>query len=114
MKGNREKLYSVTKNSNGQVSSLCKVSTEADISVRRRPYTSKSCLQFHKTIVTIEYGKSVEKMDFFSACSLLLRREAKKVQSCFTRQSQARVLGTTICEDKRKHKAGSFTKPLRE
>ena len=29
--------------------------------MRRRPYTCKSCPQFHKTIVTIEYGKSVEK-----------------------------------------------------
>ena len=61
MKGNRGKLYSVTKNSEGQVSSLCKVSSEADISVRRRPYACKSCPQFHKTIVTIEYGKSIEK-----------------------------------------------------
>ena len=61
MKGNREKLYSVTKNSDGQVSSLCMVSSEVDISVRRRPYTCKSCPHFHKTIVTIEYGKSIEK-----------------------------------------------------
>ena len=61
MKGNKEKLYSVTKNSNGQVSSLCKVSSEADISVRRRLYTCKSCPQFHKTIVTIDSAKSIEK-----------------------------------------------------
>ena len=61
MKGNREKLYSVTKNSDGQVSSLCKVSSEADTSVRRRPYTCKSCPHFHKTTVTIEYRKSIEK-----------------------------------------------------
>ena len=51
MTGNREKLYSVTKNLDGQVSSLCKVSSEADISVRRRPYTCKSYPQFHKTIL---------------------------------------------------------------
>lgn len=50
----------------------------------------------------------------FSACSLLLGREAKKVQSCFTRQSQARILGATMCEDKRKHKVESGTEPLRE
>ena len=61
MKGNREKLYCVTKNLEGQVSLLRKVSSEADISVRRRPYICKSCPEFHKTIVTIEYGKSIEK-----------------------------------------------------
>lgn len=61
MKGNRAKLYCVTKNLEGQVSSLCKVSSEADISVRRRPYICKSCPEIHKTIVTIEYGNSIEK-----------------------------------------------------
>ena len=61
MKGNREKLYCDTKNLEGQVSLLRKVSSEADISVRRRTYICKSCPEFHKTIVTIEYGKSIEK-----------------------------------------------------
>ena len=61
MKGNREKLYCVTKNFEGQVSLLYKVSSEADISVRRRPYICKSCPEFHKIIVTIEYGKSIDK-----------------------------------------------------
>ena len=50
----------------------------------------------------------------FSACSLVQGSEAKKVQSCFTWQSQAWILGATISEDKRKHKAESGTKPLRE
>ena len=30
-------------------------------SVRRHPYICKSCPEFHKTIVTIEYGKSINK-----------------------------------------------------
>lgn len=58
MKGNREKLYCVTRNFEGQVSLLYKVSSEADISVRRCPYICKSYPEFHKTFVTIEYGKS--------------------------------------------------------
>lgn len=53
-KGNREQLYCVTKNFEGQVSLLYKVSSEADISVRRSPYICKSCPEFHKTIVTIK------------------------------------------------------------
>ena len=64
MKGNREKLYSAINNSEGQVSSLCKDSSEGEhtISVRRHPYTCKSCPQFHKIIiVTIEYGKLIKK-----------------------------------------------------
>ena len=43
MKGNREKLHSATNNSEGQVSSLCKDSSEADRSVRRHPYACKFC-----------------------------------------------------------------------
>lgn len=50
----------------------------------------------------------------FSACSLAQGSEAKKVQSHSTGQSQAQILGPTICEDKRKDKAESGTKPLRE
>lgn len=53
-------------------------------------------------------------MVFFSACSIVQGSEAKKVQSRFTWQSQAQILGATIREDKRKHKAESGTKPLRE
>ena len=49
----------------------------------------------------------------FSACSLAQGSEAKKVQSHSTGQSQAQILGPTICEDKRKNKAESGTKPLR-
>ena len=51
MKGSREKLHSA----------LCKDSSEADISVRRDPYACKFCPQFHKIIVTIEYGKLIKK-----------------------------------------------------
>ena len=40
---------------------MYKVSSEADISVRRHPYICKSCPEFHKAIVTIEYGKSINK-----------------------------------------------------
>lgn len=63
MKGNRVKFYSLVKDSDGQVTSLERVSAEdsADIFVRRRPYICKSCPEFHKTIVSIEYGKEVEK-----------------------------------------------------
>jgi len=75
MKGNREKLYCVTKNSEGEVSLSRKVSSEADISVRRRPYICKSCPEFHKTIVTTEYGKSIEK--WFSLALVHYYREGK-------------------------------------
>ena len=63
MKGNRVKFYSLVKDSDGQVTTLERVSAEdsADIFVRRRPYICKSCPEFHRTIVSIEYGKEVEK-----------------------------------------------------
>ena len=50
----------------------------------------------------------------FSAYSLVQGSEAKKVQSRLTCQLQAWILGATTCKDKRKHKAESGTKPLRE
>ena len=43
MKGNREKLHPATNNSDGQVLSLCKDSSEADRSVRRHPYACMFC-----------------------------------------------------------------------
>ena len=63
MKANREKLYSATNNSEGQVSSLCKDSSEADIQYQwEGTHTLASpALIFHKIIVTIEYGKLIKK-----------------------------------------------------
>lgn len=37
------------------------VEDSVDIFVRRRLYICKSCLEFYKIIVFIEYGKEVEK-----------------------------------------------------
>lgn len=65
VKGNREKLQSAQ----------CKDSSEADISVRRQPYACKFCPQFHKIIVTIEYGKLIKK--WFPLVLVHQYREAK-------------------------------------
>lgn len=60
MKGSRNKSYSVEKDADGQVVSLNKSQENADI-VRRRPYVCKSCSDYHKTIISIEYGKDIDK-----------------------------------------------------
>ena len=80
MKGNRVKFYSVVKNSDGQVTLLKRVSAEdsADISVRRRPYSCKSCPEFHTTIVFIEYGKEVDKWFPLVLVNYYFDREPKK------------------------------------
>ena len=60
MNGSRCKFYTVEKDENGQVVSLNKCKEdEADITVRRRPYICKSCPEYHKTIISIEYGKDI-------------------------------------------------------
>lgn len=62
LKGSRSKSYSVKKDADGQVVALNKTGQEhADIVVRRRPYVCKSCPEFHKTIISIEYGKDIER-----------------------------------------------------
>ena len=61
LNGSRSKFYTVGRDGNGQVVSLnkCKES-EADITVRRRPYICKSCPEYHKTMISIEYGKDID------------------------------------------------------
>lgn len=61
MKGSRSKSYSIEKNANGQVISLNKSQENGDIIVRRRPYVCKSCPEYHKTIISIEHGKDIER-----------------------------------------------------
>lgn len=61
MKGSRSKSYSIEKDADGQVLSLNKSQEKADIIVRRRPYVCKSCPDYHKTIISIEYGKDIDK-----------------------------------------------------
>lgn len=61
MKGSWSKYYSVEKDADGQVVSLNKSQENADIVVRRRPYVCKSCPDYHKTIISIEYGKDIDK-----------------------------------------------------
>ena len=59
--GSPEKLYIINKDKNGNVVSLarCEMEDEGDVTVHRLPYICKSCPEFHKTIISIEYGKSI-------------------------------------------------------
>ena len=61
IKGSQSKSYSVEKDADGQVVSLNKSQENSDIIVRRRPYVCKSCPDYHKTIISIEYGKDIDK-----------------------------------------------------
>lgn len=61
MKGSRSESYSVEKDADGQVVSLNKSQENADIIVSRRPYVSKSCPEYYKTIISIEYGQDIDK-----------------------------------------------------
>ena len=61
MKRSRNKSNSVEKDADGQAVSLNKSQENADIIVSRRPYVSKSCPQYHKTIIAIEYGQDIDK-----------------------------------------------------
>lgn len=60
-KGCTAKFYITNKDENGIVHSLtrCKTEEEGDITVRRWPYICKSCPEYHKTTISIEYGKSI-------------------------------------------------------
>ena len=55
------KFYIINKDENGKVDRLtrCKTEEEQDITVCRCPYICKSCPEYHKTIISIEYGKSI-------------------------------------------------------
>lgn len=61
MKGSRRKSYCVEKDADGQVISLNRSQGNTDIIVRRRPYVCKSCPEYHKTIISIEYGKDIDR-----------------------------------------------------
>ena len=61
MKGSRSESYSVKKDADGQLVSLNKSQENADIIVSRRPYVSKSCPEYHKTMISIEYGQDIDK-----------------------------------------------------
>lgn len=60
MKGSWSKPYSIEKDADGQVLSENKSQEYADI-VCRRPYVCKSCPDYHKTIISIEYGQDIDK-----------------------------------------------------
>ena len=62
MTGCRVKYFQVQKEG-GRVITLEKMGTEeeAHTVIRRRSYVCKSCPTFHRTVVSIEYGKEIEK-----------------------------------------------------
>ena len=63
MTGCRPKYYSIVKDENGRVAELERVHdhSKCDVIVRRRTYTCSSYKWYHKTIVSIEYGKDIDK-----------------------------------------------------
>lgn len=63
MTGCKAKFYTITRDEEGKVAELEKVNTQAssDVMVRRRTYTCSSYTSYHKTIVSIEFGKDIEK-----------------------------------------------------
>ena len=58
----KTKYFNTITSANNKVVGLTKVSREeeADITVRRRTYTNKSCQAFHKLMVSIEYGREIK------------------------------------------------------
>ena len=58
----KTKHFITSQAANHHVTGLTKVSREeqADITVRRRSYVSKSCPSYHKLMITIEYGKKID------------------------------------------------------
>ena len=63
MTGCKAKFYTIIRDEEGKVAELEKVNTQAssDVVVRRRTYTCSSYTSYHKTIVSIEFGKDIEK-----------------------------------------------------
>ena len=63
MTGCRPKYYSIDKDENGRVAELERVHdhSNCDVLVRSRTYTCSSYKWYHKTIVSIEYGKDIDK-----------------------------------------------------
>ena len=63
MTGCRPKYYSIVKDENGRVAELERGHdhSNCDVVVRRRTYTCSSYKWYHKTIVSIEYGKDIDK-----------------------------------------------------
>ena len=63
MTGCRPKYYSIVKDENGRVAELQRVHDQSncDVVVRRRIYTCSLYQWYHKTIVSIEYGKDIDK-----------------------------------------------------
>lgn len=63
MTGCKAEFYTITRDEEGKVAELEKVNTQAssDVVVRRRTYTCSSYTSYHKTIVSIEFGKDIEK-----------------------------------------------------
>ena len=63
MTGCRPKYYSIVKDENGRVVEMERVhgQSNSDVVVRRRTYTCSSYKWYHKTIVSIEFGKDIDK-----------------------------------------------------
>lgn len=63
MTGCKAEFYTITRDEEGKVAELEKVNTQAssDVVVRRRTYTCSSYTSYHKTIVSIEFGKDIKK-----------------------------------------------------
>ena len=63
MTGCRHKYYSIVKDESGRVAELERVHDQSncDVVVRRKTYTCSSYKWYHKTIVSIEYGKEIDK-----------------------------------------------------
>lgn len=57
MTGCRPKYYSIVKDENARV---VEMESHSDVVARRRTYTCSSYKQYHKTIVSIEFGKDIE------------------------------------------------------
>ena len=63
MTGCKAKFYTIIRDEGGKVAELEKLNSQesADVAVRRRTYTCSSYTSYHKTIVSIEFGKAIEK-----------------------------------------------------
>lgn len=63
MTGCKAKFYTIIRDEEGKVTELEKVNTQtsSDVVVKRRTYTCSSYTSYHKTIVSIEFGKDIEK-----------------------------------------------------
>ena len=73
LKVSRCKSYSAEKDADGQLVALNKTGQEhADIVVHGRPYFCKPCPEFHKSIISIEYGKDIGRDGNWLFCYIII------------------------------------------